>query len=328
MYMCVYVCVCVCVCVCGWMAAQWQEINDFSSQRPLLVINPPLSSRHLSSLTLSYLFPLSKDVSRHIFLFLDSYETMDRKLRGEGNGKKAKIVTAPNFLALLNLPHSMLHFGPLRLLWEGDSKGEGILRTIKPLIHGLVQNWALNAMKAWYRWRALERIARQFEQTCNDGVGVEANDGDGGEETKAERTNSDPRERGARYRAFHTYTEDKARGAFATSAALSVICMEDGSFGMAIKGGKVLKLLKVDGGAAAEACGAAYWGWTLAPGPAEDIDLAQEGAISHTCLFLRHLDQVTGEPVEAPHFYVITSEWLEMLSSGEFGLPHFPGATY
>jgi hypothetical protein len=242
---------------------------------------------------------------------LDVYEKMDCKLRGEHNGNKAKILNAPNFLALLNLPYNMLMFGPLRLLWEGDNKGEGILRWVKPLIHGLGKNWAYNALRWFYVRKALDSIARRFENNGDDGG----------------QTYDDPRERGERYHAFHVYTEEEARLDFAQAAALSVVGLEDGSFGVAIKGGKVLELEKLGGAPAATACGAEYWGWALGQ-LTDDIDLAKDGAIRHACLFLRYLDPDTAAPAVDSHFYAITSEWLELLSSGEVGLPPFPGATY
>ena len=45
-----------------------------------------------------------------------------------------KMDNTSNLHGLLNLPEQIKKFGPLRMYWEGGYKGEGILRSLKPLM--------------------------------------------------------------------------------------------------------------------------------------------------------------------------------------------------
>ena len=60
-----------------------------------------------------------------------------------------------NLHGLLNLPDQIRSYGPLRIWWEGGYKGEGILRSIKPLIsHGVYdKKFAENVLTNYYKQR-------------------------------------------------------------------------------------------------------------------------------------------------------------------------------
>lgn len=79
-------------------------------------------------------------------------------------GKKPKVITASNFLTLVNLPELMRRYGPLRQLWEGMFCGEGFVREIKPhLRYGQRVNFGSNAMKHCHKESVLEIAAAQVE---------------------------------------------------------------------------------------------------------------------------------------------------------------------
>lgn len=65
-----------------------------------------------------------------IRVFLSAYDRVNTSVKGESTS----IFSIFNLACLMNLPEAMQQFGPLRQLWEGSTKGEGILRFVKPLM--------------------------------------------------------------------------------------------------------------------------------------------------------------------------------------------------
>jgi hypothetical protein len=104
------------------------------------------------------------DARRHIKIFLSRYEAFDKGLRKEG--VPPKWISTQNFMSLLNLPSIMEDTGPLRLLWEGGSKGEGALRLIKCLLHGLHGNWPCIATTKFLHNKSMRRILTILEGEC------------------------------------------------------------------------------------------------------------------------------------------------------------------
>ena len=69
--------------------------------------------------------------TRHaIKVFLSAYGSLHNSVKGTNSS----IFGVYNLACLMNLPEAMEHFGPLRQLWEGSTKGEGILRFVKPMM--------------------------------------------------------------------------------------------------------------------------------------------------------------------------------------------------
>ena len=83
-----------------------------------------------------------EDMENHIKLFLSHFHVMTLELhKGDSNRNNPPVwVSSFNFLSLLNIPEISKKFGPIRNLWEGNTFGEGILRSIKPSVHGLRRN--------------------------------------------------------------------------------------------------------------------------------------------------------------------------------------------
>jgi hypothetical protein len=90
---------------------------------------------------------LITDVDRHIKLFLSvlthiddknitlNMKKVNKKTKKENVARKRKINTTSNLTTLLNIPDFMRLYGPPRLYWEGGFKGEGVLRSVKPVGH-------------------------------------------------------------------------------------------------------------------------------------------------------------------------------------------------
>jgi hypothetical protein len=79
-------------------------------------------------------------VEQSIRVFLTHFADMDEKLKRKS--ESVSWLSSYNFLSLLNLPDIIREYGPLRLIWEGGSMGEGFLRFVKPNINqGLRKGW-------------------------------------------------------------------------------------------------------------------------------------------------------------------------------------------
>lgn len=100
-----------------------------------------------------------------IRIFLSCYDTLDETVRPRHNSKP-EVVSKFNFCCLLNLPDTMRKFGPLRNLWEGDFKGEGIIRLVKPLItQGHKLNWQQYLLQNIVREKAFTTIMDESKPT-------------------------------------------------------------------------------------------------------------------------------------------------------------------
>lgn len=92
-----------------------------------------------------------------IRIFLSHYESIDAKLRTDTN--IPEIIRQYNFCCLMNLPESMSMFGPLRNLWEGDTRGEGILRFVKPMMsQGMRKDWQSHLLRNTLREKCFHTI--------------------------------------------------------------------------------------------------------------------------------------------------------------------------
>jgi hypothetical protein len=83
---------------------------------------------------------------------------------------KAAWISHMNFASLLNLPGVMQRYGSLRVLWEGDRKGEGGLPRLKSKVKkGVTGNWSASASRAVVSETALERVIESAASACNSG---------------------------------------------------------------------------------------------------------------------------------------------------------------
>lgn len=113
------------------------------------------------------------DTDRHIKLFLSKITELDdlnivfehKKQTKTGNiteikRKKRKINKTSNLTSLLNIPDFMKKYGPPRLYWEGGFKGEGLLRTIKPIVtQGTHMAWfGTSLLNRFYKDKSLSLL--------------------------------------------------------------------------------------------------------------------------------------------------------------------------
>lgn len=124
---------------------------------------------------------LIADTDRHIKLFLSMLTELDdannlcsakkidkAKTRGKNKQekkkreRKRKINSTSNLTSLLNIPTFMKEFGPPRLYWEGGYKGEGILRSVKPVVtQGTHMSWfATAALQKYYNNKSMTMLLR------------------------------------------------------------------------------------------------------------------------------------------------------------------------
>jgi hypothetical protein len=288
-----------------------------------------------------------QDADRHIKIFLSAVEHFDAF---HTKRKKPLWISSYNFVSLLNFPDLLRRYGSLRLLWEGDGKGEGAIRCLKRLINqGLKGRWAYwTAMKylqersvnnvlgdavtavSWdddardavkQMLAAARSIIGDFNQGDDDNQNEDGNqDEDGGRTADSLKSN--------RFNEFFEYGDiEKARSNFmSNNTAISILAFENQNrFAMVIKGrrgdGRTLLYLKREE-FLSTIFGAAYFNWSLENDPIESDQV--EVANASYCLLLPlspGADQPMGQ-------YLITSDWREMLEDGTIQLPRVPGAVY
>jgi hypothetical protein len=108
-----------------------------------------------------------QQLEMEIRIFLNLYNEFDMSMeKSRKNKGDPGWLTHYNFMSLLNLPDQIRETGPLRDLWEGDIKGEGFLRTVKPKIKtGLTGRW-----QDWVLYNVLEDKSFSGVLQCDDDV--------------------------------------------------------------------------------------------------------------------------------------------------------------
>jgi hypothetical protein len=93
-----------------------------------------------------------------IRLFLSALAVHDNST-GPVAGRKLPIwVTQYNCQSLLNLPDQTETLGPIRNRWEGGKRGEGFLRTVKPIVQSGRKNWQKNLFLNILRQKTLVQM--------------------------------------------------------------------------------------------------------------------------------------------------------------------------
>jgi len=106
----------------------------------------------------------SKDAELKIKIFLSEFDILNQSNLAED--KKPKVISASNYLTLLNLPETLERFGPLRNLWEGNMHGEGYVRCVKPHFRfGQRDNFACHGMNHCLRESALDMAAQRLDSS-------------------------------------------------------------------------------------------------------------------------------------------------------------------
>jgi hypothetical protein len=275
-------------------------------------------------------------VERHVKLFLSTYDRFDdyrrRRVasRPVQNGrsmkkKKAAWISHMNFASLLNLPGVMRRYGSLRVLWEGDRKGEGGLPRLKSQVKkGVTGNWSSSACRSVLCETALERAI----QSAACSVGTDSSDQSVQQLLDAAKLVVG--HEGTRvYKNYKKYdNEPQALQALASGSPISLVILKsDSSWGIIIRGGKVLPITLVLGDAAEVIGGAAYHKFEHGE-PRElilgDGEFMEADAISKYALLL---PQLANGDFPGRH-YLITSNWEELDLAGNIVRYRMEGAAY
>ena len=105
----------------------------------------------------------NQDVDCHVRIFLSYYSRFDTAMTSNEPNKIPSWVSHANFLSLPRVIESMKLFGPLRLTWEGDVGGEGMIQLLKPDLRGMRKGWAQNCMLKLARTMSLSSIDNSAE---------------------------------------------------------------------------------------------------------------------------------------------------------------------
>jgi hypothetical protein len=283
-------------------------------------------------------------LERHVKIFLSRFDAFDRPKRrkkadrvvqpGERKGRNIPgWISHMNFISLLNLPDVLRRFGSLRPLWEGDRKGEGGLPRIKAKIKsGTKGDWAGNAARAMLSDTGLGRAIK----AAADAVGLTENPAykhlaEQARVVTGEATTT-------KYRNFLTYrNEDAAASALESGNPVSMVTLQDGTFGMMLE--KELQFVPVRRDRDVDAkvtCGAAFLGFrcepavelVVSPDKWEQSQTEQRNdAAKSYVLLLPELKKNEGEPFSGLHYF-ITSNWEEMNVDGNVVRYQLSTATY
>ena len=291
------------------------------------------------------------DAERHIKIFLSCVENFDvYRTRRE----KPLWASSYNFVSLLNLPSLMRRYGSLRMLWEGDGKGEGALRSLKRLIiNGLKGNWAFCTALRYFKEKAMKHMLRssiavtqwdadspptvnemlkvarsiigEEEDDAVDGDMDDNGDNDAQEDGSEQNQTNDTGKRRYRFDNYNAYKElAKVRQDLnRRNRPISIVALEqDKKFAIILQGGTSFIYLKREE-FKKTVCGASYFRWSLENAPTEYTGGLP---ISNYCLLLPLALVSKGNNEDS--YYLITASWKEMLEDGTIDLPRIPGALY
>ena len=292
---------------------------------------------------------IADDTDRHVKLFLTMFHnfqkshlntTSSRQVGDDGNSQPQNVkpywLSKYNYITLLNIPESMLRFGSLRLLFEGDGKGEGSLHALKDAISSFRGKWAYNAASRYYLKRSLREVlttslttaktdegslqsieSSNLVQVCSEIIGTT-----NGDSEESASSASDMRV-SRRFRMLVTYPDRDSVVQYITNALpLSLAILEDG-YACSLKNNQYA-FLKIDS-YVDTICGAAYFTWRVE----SDILTCQDGvglvemSVGYGILLpLQRTIAVTS------CYYLVTSNWEELDENGTLGMPVVKGATY
>ena len=215
--------------------------------------------------------------------------------------KKSKLIPEwiqkHSIIGLTNMISNMREFGSARVLWEGSAKGEGILKEVKPLVQRNTPNFILNAHKKFHQRKGLKYVMSTVETSKNlvNDFLLEVDN-------------------------IKFYTSDVIKKSLMTKTAISLVRLSDNRF-MFITDwkngeGEVFIRQKYFG----QCFGADYFQWKLAAGT-QDFNISD---ITHYCLFLpwypsmKFSTVANLDPTNEHIYYVITSQWYELVKNGDF----------
>jgi hypothetical protein len=103
--------------------------------------------------------------------FLSLMENLDCRM----NPKRTKVIWIAkfNFLGLLRVCDSFVHYRHVRNLYEGGTIGEGMVKQLRPLVaKGVHSKWATNLLLSFYRHSVLNSLIHSLEKITGEGSTV------------------------------------------------------------------------------------------------------------------------------------------------------------
>jgi hypothetical protein len=196
----------------------------------------------------------------HIKIFLSRLASCDQMINADA--EKPYWVSSYTYPCLLNLPDHMRRFGPLKNVWEGSVRGEGSLKTIKPL-HGTIglrPGWPVQIMKKAHVKKGLHNIGTSLEDSdddekeycddddekeyCDDdekpGTSLEKSDDDDDDDEK-EYCDDDEKSLDVRSSHWKYKNVDEIYHDFKELKPLCLVCDREGTFGAILRTGQVVK---------------------------------------------------------------------------------------
>ena len=204
---------------------------------------------------------------------------------------RQSVVDCTNFASLPNLAkHVMPIYGNLRYMWEGDSKGEGIVRDIRPYFSGFRKNWAVNLHRRVMQQKA---IAQVEEQSC----------------LASGREYAPPKAR----KMHHTYKSvADIQDAIANCLPLSAIVISPGHIAIAFSVVEAIAV-SLDGQSCLNVAGAQYFKISLNQTDAT-LKIDEENVMER-CVMLPSLNVEGRFSGESPEYAVCTSDWKVLCTS-------------
>ena len=334
--------------LCKWVYGSLNVQNDQIE----LLISTFLSMVSRIMVTGEISESVAADTDRHIKLFLTAFHNFQKSVltstanRPSGSvppattsgGNKPFWLSKYNYITLLNIPECMLRYGSLRLLFEGDGKGEGSLRYLKEAIASFRGKWAFNAATKYYLKRAVREVLttslasvnsrdptmetneiRNLLQVSAELVRGSANDID---QATSERPDMHCSSKRFRMNATYANRQDIVDH-LSNGRPVSVVIIPDGH-ACVLKGGGYV-LLRI-GAYVQTACNAAYFEWQVDP----DVVTSEAGTgladmvVSYGLLL--PLKTTSVESIKC--FYLLTSNWEELRQNGCIAKPQVQGGVY
>jgi hypothetical protein len=177
----------------------------------------------------------------HIKIFLSKLASCDKMMNKDA--EKPYWISSYTYPCLLNLPDHMRQFGPLKNVWEGAARGEGYLKTMKPL-HGTIglrPGYPIQIMKKAHVKKGLHNIGTSLEDSDDDEK--ESDDDDDKSDDDGESGDSDDDEKPLDVRDSHWKYKnvDEVYHDFKKLKPLCLVCDRGGTFGAILRTGQVVK---------------------------------------------------------------------------------------
>ena len=204
-------------------------------------------------------------------------------------------------MCLLNLPHAMKRFGPLRHLFEGSYRGEGYLRYIKANMKaGFKGNWKYNVLKKILNHKSMYHVKR---------------------DSMIEEQDEDEENSYKQYK-YHSYSSrTETFEDFLNGKPISIVQFDDNGFGVVCYSSKLFLPITMDK-YVDSANGHHYHNWIL--NEEESMQILKVEEIKKNCLLLPLLPGISCNNTALNTFTLINDNWEEIQPDGSWKLPMIP----